>query len=1064
MDRGVLKMSYPDLAISATARWQTLPVPLWPGEVVTTHVRGSIRYYHRTWTTAGSCGKTNHHVDSRAAGPDQDQGRVAYRWVDASTGSLLRPLGDAGEGSRSSLGLELEWPLHDARLAVATVDAVHHDPSDNDGSYELAVAVDSTKRSDHCFAYLDRITGQLGGAEKASLDPTHVARGALRWFTPRAVLDGATHNGLVARLVALARAAKAAGGDDWVALADWLAEWSVGEAHGGQPQNAEGWMLRGEIASGRGNLTAANQFFRQALENASPEQQRRLYYNLGKLAEMRGVLFSPRGEELDPRALESMDPAEVTRPAVGAYDYYKIALTLARVEADGKVGAPSFRDVLSQYDVHYALGRLAFLRFTTSSLAESAAHLRMCRRLARYRLLTSEALYASYTLEMLFDDVMRSHPNPCHAGARRDQSGVLVAVTGGRFEARAEIRAQNDLELDLRNAVYRSDEIRWLALESRWQPASSRLDAWLERQRDRSADLVARIRDSATAPLPEAARGEHDPSALLRDLARHFAPLFGAELAEGEWGLTDWLQNPLYWARSAIWAAADASGRDRPEAVDFRLSQLEEEADGHLVLTFAGASGERAVARCVPRFGRLALLSFEQTDGFRVRLQYGASTVGTGAGAERLESVEVFLPRREVGDGSFERTKAFDEAEEDIKIALGYRADQPLVIESVRVIDARVWRAQRDAGREVNRFHSELEGYWSESTRFETGRGSLASAYIPFHVSRAPDAYRDVSLADARWALLAGAPGAEVADCLLQEAARRATEASVRPSERMEARALLFDVVTGHFDAALSEPRVQRAAAASALASLDPALGEPDPTVAVYWRAGAKAVIRALRGLSEDSEVDLPVVEAATRWTLPLSPLERIPAIEKVRDESTTEVDRPHAEAMEREDEEIRRRLTESHYRALARLARYPETALPLARAVVRAGLAEQALEWLEAARALDGQHFELRSWLANRALPPDPETSHGVTTPRSSALRANQQLVAAMQKLYALAVKNEDAADADFVVPDGWWTAFGEAELATRRVRAVAARSRAAVGDAARLHLALLAAASSGL
>ncbi|MCG8052649.1 MAG: hypothetical protein JAZ15_15735, partial [Candidatus Thiodiazotropha endolucinida] len=207
-----------------------------------------------------------------------------------------------------------------------------------------------------------------------------------------------------------------------------LAEWSVAKSAGGKESFADGWILRGKIAGARGNFKAADDFFVKALkfaENRSP-----VFYELGKLREIRGFLFSREGAEIESEeeAISFLNKATETFPSIGAYDFYKLSLIYYNKLTD-TIGPSSDKEVgvldyLESYDSHYAVARLAYLRHTTGALQESAHHFRICRRLASLKALTTPVIRESYAFDYLLLESFKSQANPFHT-TKLDSSEVI---------------------------------------------------------------------------------------------------------------------------------------------------------------------------------------------------------------------------------------------------------------------------------------------------------------------------------------------------------------------------------------------------------------------------------------------------------------------------------------------------------------------------------------------------------------------------------------------------------------------------------------------------------------
>ncbi|MEM8942850.1 MAG: hypothetical protein AAGC91_11910 [Pseudomonadota bacterium] len=106
------------------------------------------RLYYRAWTTAGACGKKEHHFDQRQAAPKDDpHGRIAFGLALGDVATTFHVFGDRYAGSGSIFVPESLATTDDKRLSVVTRDGLRENGGDNSGSYQLVVIVDSSNAS-----------------------------------------------------------------------------------------------------------------------------------------------------------------------------------------------------------------------------------------------------------------------------------------------------------------------------------------------------------------------------------------------------------------------------------------------------------------------------------------------------------------------------------------------------------------------------------------------------------------------------------------------------------------------------------------------------------------------------------------------------------------------------------------------------------------------------------------------------------------------------------------------------------------------------------------------------
>ncbi|WP_224246036.1 hypothetical protein [Hyalangium gracile] len=1019
IDRNLLKVRYDDLAVHATSGWQTQPVPVQALEKVEIALAGRIVWYHRTWKTSGRCGRTERHVDHREASPHEENGRCGAALVAADSGQVVFAFpGNLGANSprpEAMLGIPEELAGYaNLRLACATVDALRGGGGDNAGSFSLRVTVDWLERHKRFLATVDRCIAQARQTNwedaNAAATADSMAASLVQWFAPRAVLSASAQEAFLQKLNALGTLLVGVKGVTAVQFADWLGEWMVTENAGGRLSFAPGWLLRGRAAALQGQFTLADSMFKSALVYA--ENKASVLYEQAKIRDMRGQLFSPTGKEVTSIAqavarLTTKDAATV----VGAYDLYKLSLAegTGTLDANGaaKMEQAKASDILKAYDRHYAVARLAYLRHTTASLQESAAHFKMCRRLARFRHFTHRSRFPGYTLDMLFDDVQRSQPNPFHTGGRVGAQDVPVGLRRLPITLRATLQhirpegpGSSPILGDQPEAVL--SVVDWLTING---PACSgdvllsdgRLQALVADPAGSAQPVVSALwqrlsGNVRTLLFPSAESLRDQPVGLVSALASMGSP--SSALAEEALCATDWLQNPFYWVSFLLQEATRPAGRIPPPRADLDWSayRLDAVADQELkpgepprlTLTLLSPEAAAAVADCTLLGDRLRLDSLvlrnQGLTVLRMDLIYPGTTASPAAPPDRLQEIVIRMPKLASAPVLGRERDLTAGAQPDLKLELTYDGR-----DCVRQVTLNDYRAAR-AAEALDAAMAALGIVWTYELKLPkdgqgllVGHPSLASAYTPFHRNLNPESYRSVSCQDARWALAQRGLGVEVAQCLVEDLGRRVAEVAAEEDatltqERNEARLVLFDLLTGFFDRASDQrsgtDRLKACAASALLAESPPAL---DPERVLSSKRLARDVaLRLLASLSgSGEEQELAVAHGLARFPVPLVPLQFPPVLETGKEPvETTEPDPERRAAA---------RLTVAWLDALVRCASAPETAYKLARVAVSNGLSDLAHAWVTTHLAPDTRGRAVAtvlSWLVNRALPPSPTES----------------------------------------------------------------------------------------
>lgn len=1057
VDYGLVKMVYAGLAIEATSGWQAQPVPLRPLEVVEITITGEFVYHYREWTSSGACGKKKLHVEEHRTQPDKPEGKCGFGLAEADTSSLFHEFGrdfprKAGGADQIVMPSGLSQSV-EARLACATTDALSGGGGNNAGAYSLLVEVDPKPRIRRMMDTIEHLTEAIASidpkAGKWKLTPESIAASVLHWFTPRVILESQSHREFCAALEALGRAifsrflpsivaetdpAKkkvlrtAAMG--WLGLADWLAEWSVTETAGGRKGFAEGWLLRGEVASSAGKMTIAREFYKSALKYADPEAVGKVLYQFAKASEIAGFFFSKEGSEVRSvdLAREIIESTEAATP-IGAYDLYHLSLSEGRTKTtdavERSIGKPDFLDVLQNYDAHYGIARLAYLRHTTESLSESAAHFRMCRRYARYRWLTHPALYPQYSLEMLFNDARRAYNNPFHSGGRADVGGMPVGLDRASVRLEIDVEGPSAAEAEQTNQLNprplisskKISSFSWLAVGGRagLMPLGLRKNArpptasasWtqLKKAWDRAPASVSDIAKFYDATFDEYKAPNvglfESQQVFAKDLLSMLIASTPADIRDSlrpghQVVLTDWVQNRFHWFEFALRACSrDVGDSDSYFGglswSRFRLAAAPSvDAAGLCTLVFSGQDGTMARVKStfVESRLRLSMVTLEAPDGRSVRVK---PSPGLDTDDRFTLQVELARPTPGVAAGDGVPDDQFTEA---YKIECGYHP-QTLVPTRVSIVDNRAKSALPDAVEANDKLIAEqyrsLQWTYNaefdpgeEDTGYLSGHGTMASIYVPFHDNHTPEAYRLISNRDARWALAQGALPSPVARCIIQELGRRITDSQPEPSgggefkdrAPVDARDTIFDFLGGHFDGLGASAELHANAAAALFVHALELRSHQDAIGFVYLRRAANTISRILKTVAPD---EAHVARALAAYAPPLvgAPLPELVTIPNANTDAKAKQLSPVSD-----DLALQQQVTRDWLNALSRIMVHESpaqasAAYHLVRAVVAAGLAEFGRAYLDAVGAFDlrtGTAMAVEQWLQDHALPEEPD------------------------------------------------------------------------------------------
>ena len=270
-----------------------------------------------------------------------------------------------------------------------------------------------------------------------------------------------------------------------------------------------------------------------------------------------------------------------------------------------------------------------------------------------------------------------------------------------------------------------------------------------------------------------------------------------------------------------------------------------------------------------------------------------------------------------------------------------------------------------------------------------TDRPSLASAYLPFHRSDEPEAYRRATAEDLRWALAQPDTDWRVALAMVREVGRRLVERPA-PDANLEAAkveagralAVLFDVLSGQFDRAgsheVSEPRdletrdlVKGAACSAILAAEDYDRGSG---LKEYADRARQTVLGLLANPGETSNLTASAAVLAEINAFPfrLAPID-LPPLLDLSGRITAAADKEEISAAGQAHWQRRQRFTVGWLNALrdAAIAGDLPAAWWLARPVVASGLSDLALTWLSSAETpASVEEATVLDWLSSAALP----------------------------------------------------------------------------------------------
>lgn len=441
-DSDMARIRWGDLKLEGAPQWQQYPVILEPLEKVTIQLSGRLVWYHRTWTTSGSCGKTKHHVDHREAGPDEQPCRFVIQ--DSKTHAFVYQFEGEVRETQKSYDIPEDLPGRgQLRLTGALIESLNGGGGDNSGAYNLQVSVDSEERITRFINSLTDMNKQLADSN-AKLSTNGFYDSVLKWFPRRLPLYAAKHNEFLNLLVEMAEAILVHRKDEsWFNVAAWLVEWSVTPSAGGKESFADGWLCRGKIASHQNNATAAIKYFAAAFKKTSEKDV--VLYEYAKMLEFSGKLFSDSNLNVNQTSIFeaiSKESAE-SKLSIGAYEVYQLALNLRNKATTPETIAVADNvlsreltpeDYIKSYDIHYAIARLAFLNHTTESLKKATEHLRICRRLAPFRYFTTPALYGHYTLEMLLYDTLKTQRNPFYHDGDSSDKNKPIGLKGLKLQ------------------------------------------------------------------------------------------------------------------------------------------------------------------------------------------------------------------------------------------------------------------------------------------------------------------------------------------------------------------------------------------------------------------------------------------------------------------------------------------------------------------------------------------------------------------------------------------------------------------------------------------------------
>lgn len=1036
-------------ALNANARWQDFAVPLRPKEKAKVTLLGEIVYHYREWTTSGSCGKKKHHVKRKKCRAHEDIGSGVFGLSNGDGGEPFFCFGKE-KGQRCQPSKELvigETELtgrREGRLTGIVYDCLNGNGGDNQGAYRLEVSVDWNERAQQLFQVLENFKAVLSSEDATLPKPIKVARDILRWETPRISLDSEQQTRFCKLLTDLGQEIlknkkatteepAAAGsppktgnltdlGSAWVKLAGWLGEWSVTESAGGRASHGHGWILRGDAAAKEGDLTLAQKWFTTGLNQAEPGP---ILYKLGKLQEMKGIFFSPKNDEI-----QSLESAKISlgKPEkallIGACDLYELSLSENKIGNISTVGEgaaakteekkePLLRQ-LTSYDTHYALGRLKYLRHTTRSLEESVSHFRQCRKLARYRSLTNEALYSEYTFRTLLDDVREAHPNPFYTGGRvaTDDMPAIVALKNVKAILSGEAPAsfggdESRNHVDIKN--HPDFEFSWLALagqsgvdlvqDSEAEADVSKMSEGIH-EIDAAQEVVRNWRDLEGASI----HGTDKDNVFLRAgfepignrIVDSFRRIGEASVErEDEFSVVRWLQQPMYWVgfvlSNALGKFAEKSfGQDFDWAALHLLKLKEAEEAGKKKIQFTFSEG--VSAHCELEGERLILrlitVKLSDTDTQYVRLEYESVRIRS----ESTNSSKEFILR----EISLFRNEKTSKKELLFKVKLEAAAADSGVgfsrlISQVTIQDHRL-RTLIDNGKysEFAQVITNTESYnyaWTWVLNFknledavESSRPSLASAYRPGMTSAQPEVFPKVSAEDLRWLLAWPKLPVKVANGVTRELGRRLLERLApdddhvtKDKEAIEAASVLFDVVTEQFSQSEGVNRSVKAIASSALLSAQNDVRFPQvKSFGTRAYEAASALLGEVEKVSRDGEANgVRLLEELNAFPLPLTGFD-LPVVlpRRALSDESIQVDFSERSLFTIRWFEVLVEAVDSGWNGAAWW---------LAKPIIANGLSDLAAAWVSSRnQSREGESSLVLDWLATKALPVTPPVTSG--------------------------------------------------------------------------------------
>lgn len=1058
-DPGLAKKEWTDLRVEARSGWQQYGVLVEAGEKVEVRLSGNVVWYHRTWTTSGSSGRTKHHVDHREAGPNKQRCRFILQEEESGSQLLALP-GDIGTGP---VTFDIPATLNGqgkARLAGALIESLQGGAGDNSGHYELQVRIDSTGRIERYFSALDKTLSAVQEEssilkmENGTQDVAQMYEQVTRWFPRRLPLYPHKQQQFLEQLEAIGlqivslvvNGRLANYKDEWLAFAACLAEWSVTREAGGKESFADGWILRGKIAGARGNFAAADEFLIRALkfaENRSP-----IFYEMGKLREIQGYLFSPSGREVqsEEEVLSLMTNEAELNSDIGAYDFYKLSLIFynKRKEdgsaTDGKeIGV---LDYLQSYDSHYAVGRLAYLRHTTGALQEAAHHFRICRRLASLKALTTPAIQQSYAFDYLLLESFKSQANPFQttpvASSEVNTQRPFVGIRN--LDINAEIEIQDtvpELESEEEDLLIGAD-ISWLSVNA--DPGVQELallDPFLNAD---FGELVGRIEGSFITQLNGGLAAAGGDNAVYRALLGETGVAgYISRIIEGATGLLRGdsspvssrlniapslihiLQNPQLLLPGLLELCLDrlslAPLLDR-EVFHFESYQLRQvtpsaENPGMLRLRFYRTQHAYLEATCEFFKGRLRLLGLEIHNSMGKQLEARLSYNETDSRLIDTSSVVVrrLTKYESLDEGTLGIAEFPEGGEVDFELKFSYQPGSLLLkrltftFPNLRNNLSNLLKNVETDALLVGSFLDPKLVFTFEGEYGITDHASLSSAYIPFRSNYSSDAFREATSADLRWLLSQKGVNEQIVLAACEEIGRRVTASGASSSG--EAFTTLFDLTSGHFDRDMVQlPAgtivLARAKAIAGCALLAWMEGQNSAEFSEHAQRLTIEQIKALlEGLSPGNAAsDVTIARALNTFQftlLPLAEVHLLPTPQVVTDEAEVSIDEKDALYESRQLRRLQaihanwQELTRAWVKALGRCVADDALAYHLAHNLISSGLSSSAYRTLEASGVFgEFPDSALQHWLANEALP-DMQPVASVATLPNLDLRLRQ-------------------------------------------------------------------------